>query len=160
QVGRLDVAVIDAAIVSGQQRRSDLPGDRQELGRGQLARMFDVTRQRGTGEELHDDVRVRSLAAIDVIAIDDLDNTRMAQTGQDAGLVEDVVDGAIEPGDPERLDDDLIELERVTAQERGAEAAGSEDAFRVVLVQGEGSETRRVEPGGVQQAVQGAVQVV
>jgi hypothetical protein len=59
-------------------------------------------------------------------------------------LAEDLADLAIEALVPQGLDDDASAGVAVAAEEGDAEAAGAEDALRLVLVQREGSEPRRV----------------
>ena len=135
-VGRLDVAVDDAARVGRVERLEDLLGDARGGQRLERAALLDHGAEVAAVDQLHDDERVARLHAV----VEDVDDVRMAQRGGRLRLL-------AEAGDERRvaavlgaqnLDRHVAAQLRVVAAKDGRHAALAEQLDQAVAA-GRGS---------------------
>ncbi|GAA0923600.1 hypothetical protein GCM10009558_035640 [Virgisporangium aurantiacum] len=90
-VGRLHIAVHDAVLVRGTERRGHLRADAQHVGHRQRT-VFEALGQRLAGEQLHHDVR-NALAVVMLTEVEDPGDVRVSQLRDRLGLGPDAPAG-------------------------------------------------------------------
>src|SRR5690242_2844200 len=113
--------------------------------------LSDVLGQRLPLDVFQDQIRARLLAA-GKRTIENTHQRRMIKILQGAHIAEQHGDIRIEAVGPQRLDDDLPVVGSLTAQKRDAEAAGAEDALRLIACEGERLESIAVESNSTAQS--------
>ena len=90
-VAGLDVAVHDAELVGGGERRGDLPADPRRLGHAQRAALAELLRERDRRQELHDQAGL----ALVLDDVEDGDGVAVVQPGGDPRLAHRAVGGEL-----------------------------------------------------------------
>ncbi len=129
---RTQAAVQHAAVVGRLQRPRQAPGDLEPVLGRQRALLGDQLGQRLALEVFHHDVGPRLLLRVRTGIGEDPDQRRIIEVLQRAEIAEQRLEIAVEAVRPQRLDDDLLGQRAVLAQKGRAEAAGAEDALRLV----------------------------
>ena len=124
-VGRLDVAVNQAALVGRRQTFGDLPADAQRLGQGQRPFAAQPRLQRLAQQQPHDEVGDAAILA-DLI---DGDDVVVLDGGGSSGLAEKALAVGGPGGDARQhgLDRHGAQQDGVVALKHHAHAAGAED---------------------------------
>ena len=136
-----------AAAVQRLDRPPDLPGDGPPFLRRQRPVAGDVVRQRFALEILQNEIGPGPVR-VGPAEVADADEGGVVDVLDPAALSKDHFDGAVEGVRPQRFDDDWRVGLAVAAEEGGPEAAGAEDAERLVAVERERLEGVGVEGGG------------
>ena len=152
-----------AAAVQRLQAAAQLPGDRQPFLRRQRAVLGDVVHQRLALEILQNEIRPL-LLGVGPGRGADANQGRVVKFLDPRRLAEDGLRLAVEGVGPQRLDDDEGAVRprpylMVVAEEGGTEAAGAEEADRLVAGQRERLELVGVEGGGAAEGGEGLVPV-
>jgi hypothetical protein len=130
-VGRLDVAVDQPLFVGGVQTGGDLQADAQHLPDRRRPVPFEMAFERGTVDELHDQVR-HGPGVLDGV---NADNVVVADRGGDPGLADEALVGRVAVGQVrgQHLDGDDTLQPLVERLEDDAHAALADDSQHLVM---------------------------